>query len=145
MGDGNFGGRSGNRAGFLRVFRSPLLIFIPPTAPRSSSSTTRGWYNRPISGRRTKWSGLSLTLRHEIKKKNIPRASRRIEREEITGCTGSRKKREVMGDTLSKIVNRSSRLATTVLSPYLSRVRRSVPLLDSITPGLRVSFWSKEC
>jgi hypothetical protein len=31
-----------------------LQILIPPTAPHSSSSIIRGWYNRPVSGRRTK-------------------------------------------------------------------------------------------
>jgi hypothetical protein len=33
-----------------------LPILNPPTAPHSSSSIIRGWYNRPLSGRRTKWS-----------------------------------------------------------------------------------------
>jgi hypothetical protein len=42
-------------AGFLRVFRFPLPILIPPTALHSSSMI-RGWYNRPIIGRRTKWT-----------------------------------------------------------------------------------------
>jgi hypothetical protein len=50
------GGRSGTGTGFLRILRFPLIILIPPTAPHSSSSITRGWYNRPISGRRTKWT-----------------------------------------------------------------------------------------
>jgi hypothetical protein len=49
------GGQSGTGAGFLRVFRFPLPILIPPTAPHSSS-IIRGWYNRPVSGRRTKWT-----------------------------------------------------------------------------------------
>jgi hypothetical protein len=49
------GGHSGTGAGFLRVNRFPLPILIPLTAPHSSSSIIRGWYNRPISGRRTKW------------------------------------------------------------------------------------------
>jgi hypothetical protein len=49
-------GQSGTGAGFLRVHRFPLPILIPPTAPHSSSSIIRGWYNRPISGRRTKWT-----------------------------------------------------------------------------------------
>jgi hypothetical protein len=35
-------------AGFLRVFRIPLPIFIPPIAPRSPSSTIWGWYNRQV-------------------------------------------------------------------------------------------------
>jgi hypothetical protein len=49
------GGQSGTEAGFLRVFRFPLPIIIPPTAPHSSS-IIRGWYNRPVSGRRNKWT-----------------------------------------------------------------------------------------
>jgi hypothetical protein len=44
----------GTGAGSLRVLRLPLPIFIPLTAPNLSSSIIRGWYNRPISGRRTK-------------------------------------------------------------------------------------------
>jgi hypothetical protein len=47
-------GQSGAGAGFFRVLRFPLPISILPTAPHSSSSIIRGWYNRPISGRRTK-------------------------------------------------------------------------------------------
>jgi hypothetical protein len=46
------GGQSGTGTGFLRVLRFPLPILIPPTAPHSSS-IIRGWYSRPISGRRT--------------------------------------------------------------------------------------------
>jgi hypothetical protein len=49
------GGQSGTGAGFLRVLRFLLAILIPPTAPHSSS-IIRGWYYRPISGRRTKWT-----------------------------------------------------------------------------------------
>jgi hypothetical protein len=49
------GGQSGTGASFLRVLRFPLSILIPPTAPHSSF-ITRGWYNGPISGRRTKWT-----------------------------------------------------------------------------------------
>jgi hypothetical protein len=52
---GTCGGRIGAGAGFLRVLLFPLTILIPPTAPHSSS-IIRGWYNRPISGRRTKWT-----------------------------------------------------------------------------------------
>jgi hypothetical protein len=52
---GTCGGQSGTRAGFLLALRFPLPIFIPSTAPHSSS-ITRGWYNRPVSGRRTKWT-----------------------------------------------------------------------------------------
>jgi hypothetical protein len=50
------GGQSGTRAGFPRVLRFPL---IPPTAPQSSSSIIRGWYNRPTVADVP--SGLSLT------------------------------------------------------------------------------------
>jgi hypothetical protein len=49
------GGQSEAGTGFLRVLRIPLPILIPPTAPYSSSIIW-GWYTRPISGRRTKWT-----------------------------------------------------------------------------------------
>jgi hypothetical protein len=48
-------GQSDIGARFLLALRFPLQILIPPTAPRSSS-IIRGWYNRPVSGRRTKWT-----------------------------------------------------------------------------------------
>jgi hypothetical protein len=57
------GGQSGSRIGFLRVLRFPLLILIPPAAPRSSS-IIRSWYNRPNSGRRTKWTQSHPTSRN---------------------------------------------------------------------------------
>jgi hypothetical protein len=41
------GGKSGAGAGFLRVLRFPLPIFIPPIAPQSPSSIIWGLYNRP--------------------------------------------------------------------------------------------------
>jgi hypothetical protein len=47
------GGQSSTGVGFLRVFRFPLSILIPPTVPHSSP-IIRGWYNRPVSGRNTK-------------------------------------------------------------------------------------------
>jgi hypothetical protein len=51
------GGQSDTRAGFLRVLHFPLPVLIPPTVPHSSSSSIiRDWYNRPFSGRRTKWT-----------------------------------------------------------------------------------------
>jgi hypothetical protein len=53
------GGQSGSGAGFLRVLRFPLPIFIPPTAPQSPSSITWGWYKRPVAAAVP--SGLSLT------------------------------------------------------------------------------------
>jgi hypothetical protein len=49
------GGQNGTWIDIFRVFRFPLPIFIPPTAPHSSS-ITRGWYNSPDSGRRAKWT-----------------------------------------------------------------------------------------
>jgi hypothetical protein len=47
------------------LLRFPLPIFIP-TAPHSSlsSSTNRGWYNRPNCGRRTKWTRSHPTPRN---------------------------------------------------------------------------------
>jgi hypothetical protein len=42
------GGQSGLGAGFLRVLRFPLPIFIPPISPQSPPSIIRGWYNRPV-------------------------------------------------------------------------------------------------
>jgi hypothetical protein len=45
------GGRSGIGAGFLRVLRFPLPVFIPPIAPHSASSVAWGWYD---TGRSTK-------------------------------------------------------------------------------------------
>jgi hypothetical protein len=62
------GGQSGAAAGFIRVLRFPLPILSPSTAPRSSSSIIRGWYNRSISGRRTKWTQSHPTLRNQKKK-----------------------------------------------------------------------------
>jgi hypothetical protein len=50
------GRQSSAGAGFLRVLRFPLPILIPPTASHSSSYIIRCWYNRPVSGRRTKWT-----------------------------------------------------------------------------------------
>jgi hypothetical protein len=52
------GGQSGGGAGFLRVLRFPLPIFILPNSP--SSSITRGRYNRPFSGRCAEWTQLGL-------------------------------------------------------------------------------------
>jgi hypothetical protein len=55
------GGQSDTVAGFLRVLRFPLPILIPPTAPRSS--LILGWYNRPVSSRRTEWTQCHPTPR----------------------------------------------------------------------------------
>jgi hypothetical protein len=53
------GEQSGTGAGFLRVLRFPLPIFIPPIGPQSPSSIIWGWYNRPVVAAVP--SGLSLT------------------------------------------------------------------------------------
>jgi hypothetical protein len=53
------GGQSGTRAGFLRVLRFPMPIFITPIAPQSLSSVIWGWYNWSIVAAVP--SGLSLT------------------------------------------------------------------------------------
>jgi hypothetical protein len=63
------GGQSGIGAGFLRVLLFSLPIRIPPIAPQSPSPITWGWYNRPNSGRSTKWTQ-SQPMR-KIKKNNI--------------------------------------------------------------------------
>jgi hypothetical protein len=65
MSCGICGGQNGTGAGFLRVFRFPLPIIIPPTVPRSSS-ITQGFYsyNRPVGGRRTKWTQSHPTPRN---------------------------------------------------------------------------------
>jgi hypothetical protein len=52
------GGQSGAGAGFLRVLRFPLPIFIPPISPQSPTSIIWGWYNRPVVAALP--SGLSL-------------------------------------------------------------------------------------
>jgi hypothetical protein len=62
-------GQSGTGEGFLRVLRFPLPIFIPPTAPHSSSSIIWGWYNRPVVAAVP--SGLSL-IPLRIIKNNTP-------------------------------------------------------------------------
>jgi hypothetical protein len=58
------GGQSGTGAGFLRALGFPLPILIPPTVSHSSSSIIRVWYNRPISGRHTKWTQSHFTPRN---------------------------------------------------------------------------------
>jgi hypothetical protein len=45
---GIYGGQSGAGAGFLRVLRFPLPIFIPPIAPKIILIYHRGLYNRPV-------------------------------------------------------------------------------------------------
>jgi hypothetical protein len=48
------GGQSGAGAGFLRVLRVPLPIFIPQISPQSPSPIIWGWYNRPVKWPHTK-------------------------------------------------------------------------------------------
>jgi hypothetical protein len=64
------GGQSGTGAAFLRVFQFPLPNLIPLTAPHSSP-IFRGWYNWPVSGRRTKWTQSHPTPRN-LRKKESP-------------------------------------------------------------------------
>jgi hypothetical protein len=68
---GIYGGQSVAGAGIVWVLRFLLPILIPPTSLRSSSSSSivLGWYNRPISGRRTKWTQSHPTPRNKKKKK----------------------------------------------------------------------------
>jgi hypothetical protein len=47
-----------------QVLQFPLPISIPPIAPQLSPFFIWGWYNRPNSGRRTKW-----TQSHPMRKK----------------------------------------------------------------------------
>jgi hypothetical protein len=54
---------------FHRVLRFPLPILIPLTAPQST--IVRGWYNGPISGRRTKWTQSHPTPPHKIKRNKL--------------------------------------------------------------------------
>jgi hypothetical protein len=61
------GEQSGAEAGFLRVLRFPLPIFIPSIAPHSPSSIIRGWYNRPNSNWHTKWTQSHPTQRNRKK------------------------------------------------------------------------------
>jgi hypothetical protein len=59
------GGQSGTGAGFLRVLRFPLPIFIPPISPQSRSPIIRGWYNRPVV------AAVSKVPPHKLKKKPV--------------------------------------------------------------------------
>jgi hypothetical protein len=54
--------------GFSRVLMVPLPILIPPTTPHLSSSIIRDWYNRRISGRRTKWTQIKKSLPMQLSK-----------------------------------------------------------------------------
>jgi hypothetical protein len=60
------GGQSGIGEIFLLVLRFLLPILIQCTTPHSSSSVIRGWYNRPVSGRRIKWTQSHPTPRNAI-------------------------------------------------------------------------------
>jgi hypothetical protein len=63
------GRQSDTGLGFLRVFRFPLPVLIPSTAPQSPSSINRGWYSRPVVADVP--SGLSLTPPQETEKKKL--------------------------------------------------------------------------
>jgi hypothetical protein len=73
------GGQGGTGAGFLWVLLFPLPILIPPTAQHSSSSITRGWYNRSISGRRTKWTVSPHTKKLTKKNSSKTTGNRRLQ------------------------------------------------------------------
>jgi hypothetical protein len=62
---GIYGGQIGTAIGLLRVLRFLLLILIPPTAPHTPS-IIRGWYNRPVCGRRTKWTPSHPNMTNKI-------------------------------------------------------------------------------
>jgi hypothetical protein len=73
--------KSGTGAGFLRVLRFPLPILIPPTALHSS--IVWGWYNRPVNGRRTKWThNQSHPTPRKLKKKQVSLFNKRTPRPE---------------------------------------------------------------
>jgi hypothetical protein len=67
------GRKIGTGVSFLPVLLFPLSILIPPTAPRSSS-IIRGWYNRPVNGRSTKWTQ-SHPITRKLKKKVVQTSS----------------------------------------------------------------------
>jgi hypothetical protein len=48
------GGQSGTGAGFLRVLRFPLQIFIPPIAPQTPSSRTKWTHYHPTKSNKNK-------------------------------------------------------------------------------------------
>jgi hypothetical protein len=77
---GIYGRQSGIGVGFPRVFRFPVLIFIPPTSPHSS--VIRGWYKRPISDRCTKW-----TQSHPTPRKKKPSAKQTARKVLLTAHT----------------------------------------------------------
>jgi hypothetical protein len=64
------GGQSGAGAGFLRVLRFPLPIFIPPISPQSPSPIIRGWYSRPVV------AAVPKVLPRKLKKITIPASKR---------------------------------------------------------------------
>jgi hypothetical protein len=59
------GGESNVGAGFLRVLRFPLPIFIPPISLQSSSPIIRGWYNRPVV------AAVPKVPQHKLNKKSV--------------------------------------------------------------------------
>jgi hypothetical protein len=80
------GGQSGT-GGFLRILWFPLQI-IPPTAPHSSSSVIRVWYNKPNSEQHAKWNYSHTTPRPPpAKKKTIPSVLHSHHRENLRSYT----------------------------------------------------------
>jgi hypothetical protein len=65
----NCGVQSGTGVGFLQALRFTLPL-IPPTVPHSSF-IIRDWYNRPNSGRRTKWTRSDPVPRKNIVDENF--------------------------------------------------------------------------
>jgi hypothetical protein len=59
------GGQSGAGAGFLRVLRFPLPIFIPSISPQSPSPIICGWYNSPVV------DAVPKIPLHKLKKKSL--------------------------------------------------------------------------
>jgi hypothetical protein len=81
------GGQSETGEGFLRALRFPLLILIPPNAPYSP--IIKGWYNRPNSGRHTKWTESNPTPRNNNNTQNylLPICTRGLESSWWSGDT----------------------------------------------------------
>jgi hypothetical protein len=80
------GWQSGTGTGFIRIFLSSLPSLIPQNGPYSC--VIQGWYSRPISGRRTKWTQSHPpreTLKKNLRTDTISRLfSLCIERQWIT-------------------------------------------------------------
>jgi hypothetical protein len=62
----------GTEAGFPRVLRFPLPIFIPPISQQSTSPIIRGLYNRPVV------AAVPEVPLHKLKKKKKLKLYRRL-------------------------------------------------------------------